>query len=130
MPAKNQKRRQLTDNELENIKKELIERKKQLWDEISDDIDEDVRDEYQELIQVAKDGGDRGLAELKGSTAYSLIKLKLEEIETIEEALQRVENKKYGRCRDCSRWIRPARLQVQPVAVRCRSCQEKREKLK
>jgi DnaK suppressor protein len=130
MPAKNQERRRLTDKELENIKKDMLERKRQMWDEISDDIDEDVRDEHQELIQVAKDGGDRGLAALRESTAFSLIKLKVEEIETIEEALQRIEIGKYGRCRDCSRWIRPARLQVQPYAVRCRACQEKQEKLK
>ncbi|MGD9238474.1 MAG: TraR/DksA C4-type zinc finger protein [Desulfobacterales bacterium] len=130
MAAKKQERRQLTDKEFENIKKELLERKRQLWHEISDDIDEDVRDEHQELIQVAKDGGDRGLAALRESTVFSLIKLKVEEIETIEEALQRVEIGKYGRCRDCSRWIRPARLQAQPYAVRCRACQENREKLK
>jgi DnaK suppressor protein len=130
MPAKSKERRRLADNELESIKKELLVRKRQLWDEIGDDIDEDVREEYQELIQMAKDGGDRGIAELRETTAYSLIRLKVEEIETIEEALQRVETKKYGLCRDCSRWIRPARLQVQPFAVRCLSCQEKREKLK
>jgi DnaK suppressor protein len=130
MPAKNRERRRLTGNELESIKKELLVRKRLLWDEISDDIDDDVREEYQELIQVAKDGGDRGVAELRESTAYSLIKLKVEEIESIEEALQRAENGKYGRCLDCSRWIRPARLQVQPFAVRCRACQEEQEKLK
>jgi RNA polymerase-binding transcription factor DksA len=129
MPAKNLERRRLTDKELENIKKNLLEKKRQRWDEISDDIDEDVRQEHQELIQVAKDGGDRGLAELRESTIFSLIKLKVEEIETIEEAIQRIEAGKYGRCRDCSRWIRPARLQVQPFAVRCHSCQEKKEKL-
>jgi len=130
MPAKNRERRRLTDKELDNIKKELLARKRQQWDEISDDIDEDVREEHQELIQVAKDGGDRGLAALRESTVFSLIKLKVEEVETIEEALQGVEIGKYGRCRECSCWIRPARLQVQPYAVRCRACQEKREKLK
>jgi DnaK suppressor protein len=129
MPAKNQERRRLTHEELENTKKDLLEIKRQRWDEISDDIDEDVREEHQELIQVAKDGGDRGLAELRESTVFSLIKLKVEEIESIEEAIQRIEDGKYGRCRDCSRWIRPARLQVQPYAVRCRSCQEKQEKI-
>ena len=129
MPAKNRERRQLTDKELDNIKKELLARKRQLWNEISNDIDEDVREEHQELFQVAKDGGDRGLSALRESTVFSLIKLKVEEVETIEEALQRVEIGKYGRCRDCSGWIRPARLQVQPYAVRCRTCQEKREKL-
>jgi RNA polymerase-binding transcription factor DksA len=74
MPAKKQERRRLTDIELKIIKKNLLEKKKQLWDEIDDG--------------------------------------------------------KYGRCRDCHRQIRPARLQVQPYAIRCRSCQEKLEKIK
>ena len=126
MPAKNQERRHLTDNELETIKNDLLERKRQMWDE----IDEDVGEEHQELIQMAKDGGDRGFAELRESTIFSLIKLKAKEIEKIEEAIQRIDNGKYGRCRDCSHWIRPTRLQVQPHAVRCRSCQEKVEKIK
>ncbi|UCD83113.1 MAG: TraR/DksA C4-type zinc finger protein [Desulfobacterales bacterium] len=40
-----------------------------------------------------------------------------------------MEKGKYGRCRDCGIWIRPARLKVVPYAVRCLSCQEKLEKL-
>ena len=121
MSAKKQERKRLTDIELETIKNELLEKKRQLWDEIDDDIDEDVGEEHQELIQMAKDGGDRGFAELRESTIFSLIKLKAKEIEKIEAVLQRIDNGKYGRCLDCSRWIRPARLQVQPYAVRCRS---------
>ena len=123
MSAKKQERKRLTDIELETIKKNLLERKRQLWDE----IDEDAGGEHQELIQMAKAGGDRGFAELRESTIFSLIKLKAKEIEKIEEAIQRIDNGKYGRCRD---WIRPTRLQVQPHAVRCRSCQEKVEKIK
>ena len=129
MPAKKQERRRLTDTELETIKKNLVERKSRLWDEIDEDIDEDIGEEHQELIQMAKDGGDRGFAELRESTIFSLIKLKVREVKTIEEAIQRIDKGKYGHCRDCSRRIRPARLQVQPYAVRCRSCQEKQEKI-
>jgi DnaK suppressor protein len=128
MSAKKQERNRLTDIGLETIKNDLLERKKKLWDEIDDDIDEDVGEEHQELIQTAKDGGDRGFAELRDSTIFALIKLKVKEVEKIEEAIQRIEKGKYGRCQDCSRWISPARLQVQPFAVRCRSCQEKLEK--
>ena len=128
MTAKKQERRRLSDDELDAIKKDLLERKRQVWNEVNDDIDEDVREEHQELIQAAKDGGDHGLAELRQSTIYSLIEIKVKEIESIEEALQRIEAGKYGRCRDCSRWIKPARLEVQPFAVRCRNCQAKREK--
>jgi DnaK suppressor protein len=128
MSTKKQERRRLSDNELATIKNGLLGRKRQVWNEINDDIDEDVREEHQDLIQAARDGGDHGLAELRQSTVYSLIEMKVKEIESIEEALLRIEAGKYGRCRDCSRWIKPARLEVQPFAVRCRNCQAKREK--
>ena len=42
MSAKKQEGRRLKDNELGTIKKDLIERKRKLWDEIDDEIDEDV----------------------------------------------------------------------------------------
>ena len=103
MSAKKQERNRLTDIGLETIKNDLLERKKKLWDEIDDDIDEDVGEEHQELIQTAKDGGDRGFAELRDSTIFALIKLKVKEVEKIEEAIQRIDNGKYGHCRDCSR---------------------------
>ena len=128
MSTKKQERRRLSEDELATIKNGLLGRKRQVWNEINDDIDEDVREEHQDLIQAAKDGGDHGLAELRQSTIYSLIDMKVKEIESIEEALLRIEAGKYGRCRDCSRWIKPARLEVQPFAVRCRNCQAKREK--
>jgi DnaK suppressor protein len=70
------------------------------------------------------------LAELEEITIFSYVKLKVQEIEQIGEALRRIENGKYGSCRDCGGWIRPARLKVVPDARRCRSYQEKREKMR
>ena len=130
MKKKQDDRRRMTNQELEEVKKMLQRRKSALWQEISEDIEEDARDEYQELIQSIRDGSDRALAELEETTIFSYVKLKVQEIEQIEEALKRIENGKYGSCRDCGGWIRPARLKVVPDAVRCRSCQEKREKMR
>ena len=53
MSAKKQERRRLLEHELAIIKNNLLERKRQIWNEINDDIEEDVREEHQELIQVA-----------------------------------------------------------------------------
>jgi hypothetical protein len=36
-----------------------------MWDEIDENIDKDVGEEHQEMIQMAKDGGYIGLAELR-----------------------------------------------------------------
>lgn len=118
----------MTDQELAEVKQMLLRRKSELWQEISEDIEEDARDEYQDLIQSIRDGSDRALAELEETTLFTHVELKVREIERIEEALKRIAAGKYGSCRDCGGWIRPARLKAVPDAVRCRVCQEKREK--
>jgi RNA polymerase-binding transcription factor DksA len=118
----------MTDQELAEIRQMLLKRKSELWQEISEDIEKDAREDYQELVQSIRDGSDRALAELEETTIFSYVKLKVREIENIDEALNRMAAGKYGSCRDCGGWVRPARLKVVPDAVRCRACQEKREK--
>ena len=126
---KEETRRRMTDQELAEVKKSLLRRKSELWQEISEDIEDDARDEYQDLVQSIRDGSDRALAELEETILFSYVKLKVQEIENIEEAFKRMAAGKYGSCRDCGGWISPARLKVVPDAVRCRTCQEKREKV-
>ena len=123
-------RRRMTDEELKEARERLITRQEQLWQEIRDEIREDARDEYQELIQIIGDNSDRALAELEESTIFGVVKLKADEIEGIQSALGRMAEGLYGRCLDCDRWIRPARLKVVPYAVCCLDCQEKRERIR
>jgi DnaK suppressor protein len=129
MKSDRNKRRSLLPEELEKIKARLLERKKELWDEILEDLEQDAREEHKELIQTIREEGDIALAELRESTIFSLIELKHRELEAIESALQRIEEGKYGHCQECGRFIRPARLEIMPHAVRCRECQERIEKL-
>lgn len=121
-----QQRRPLSGEELEGIRENLFSRKEELWQEILTDLEEDARDEH--LIQTINDEGDAALEELRESTVFSLVRLKYEELQSIEQALARIEQGKYGRCEDCRRWIRPARLEIMPYAVRCRRCQDKQER--
>ena len=125
MSGNHQNRRQLSRRELENVKENLLNKKRELWHEISEDITQDASAGYQELLQtISKDPGDKAMAELRESTLYSYVELKAQELESIEEALKRIETGEYGRCEDCDKWIRPARLEIMPYAVRCRACQE------
>jgi RNA polymerase-binding transcription factor DksA len=128
MKAKSDTKRPMTDEELAAAKQALLDRKNTLWDVISEDIEDDAREEYQDLIQSARDGSDRALAEMEETTVFSYVRLKVKEIESIDEALRRIKDGRYGRCRECSQWIRPERLKAVPSATRCRACQEKQEK--
>jgi DnaK suppressor protein len=129
MPLKEKdKRRSLTAEELKVIRDKLLLKKEELWREILEDIEEDVGEEHQDLVQVVRDQGDDALAELRESTVFTLIEMKHKELQSIEQALIRIDKGGYGRCKSCGGWIRPARLEVMPHAVRCRACQQKLEK--
>ena len=128
MPSKEKdKRRALTADELRAIRDQLLLRKEEIWNEIMEDIEENAGEEHQDLMQIVRDKGDDALVELRESTLFLLIELKHKELKSIEQAIDRIEKGGYGRCRSCRSWIRPARLEVMPYAVRCRNCQAKME---
>ncbi len=122
-------RRPLVKEELEQVKKRLLERKKKLLNEIGDILEKEAKNEYQELIDAIREEGDIAAAELQESTILTLAEMKAKEVEQIEAALERIETGEYGVCIDCGDWIPPARLEVMPYALRCKQCQEKIEKL-
>jgi len=128
MESGNKTRRVFNSEELDVIRRKLIERRDALWEEILDDIQSSAIEEHREVIDIIKEHGDMALEELRESTAFSLVEIKHNELNMIEEALERIEKGEYGRCRDCRRWITPARLEALPYAVRCRDCQAKHEK--
>ncbi|MCP4119492.1 MAG: TraR/DksA family transcriptional regulator [Desulfobacteraceae bacterium] len=121
-------RRRMTTQELEKIIESLLKREEELWLAIEEDLRENAGKEYHDLMETIRDDSDKALAELEESTVLSYIKLKLEEVQSIQQALVRLKDGEYGRCLDCGCWIRPARLQVVPHAARCISCQEAIEK--
>ncbi|MBW1920636.1 MAG: hypothetical protein DRH11_07070 [Deltaproteobacteria bacterium] len=129
MDASKKTSRRMNPEELEAVKENLLKRKEELWQEILEDLENDAREEHKNIIDIIREQGDIALEELRSSTAFSLIELKHDELQQIEQALQRIERGEYGRCVDCGRWITPARLEVMPYAVRCRRCQAEHEKL-
>ena len=122
-------KRPLTKEELEQVKKRLLERKKELLNEIADILEKEAKEEYQELIEVIREEGDIASAELQESTILALAEMRAKEVEQIDAAIERIENGQYGVCIDCGDWITPARLEALPYALRCKECQEKVEKL-
>ena len=122
-------KRPLTKEELEQVKKRLLERKKELLNEIADILEKEAKEEYQELIEVIREEGDIASAELQESTILALAEMRAKEVEQIDAAIERIENGQYGVCIDCGDWITPARLEALPYALRCKECQEKMEKL-
>ena len=126
----NHERRPLTREEIQYFREKLLNRKKELWQEIIHKLRQEGAQGYQDLIKTLNENEDLAAIYLKEEALFSLVEPKVYELDEIEQALIRIENGEYGRCIDCGKWLRLKRLKIMPWAARCRECKEKWEQLK
>jgi DnaK suppressor protein len=119
----------LSPEKLAEIKERLMERKRRLWLEVKTQLKSNIGDGYQEMLSTARDEEDQATVSLMAETNLTLLGPKRQELEAIEEALQRLENGVYGYCEMCGQLIEPRRLEIMPETPLCRNCMSQREKL-
>jgi DnaK suppressor protein len=71
--------------------------------------------------------GEDSEADVQDDIELSLIQMRAETLERIDEALGRLEAGEYGLCVECDEEISERRLRALPFAVRCTACEERRE---
>ena len=119
----------LTPERQAEVRNRLLDRKKRLWLEVKDQLKNNIGDGYQEMLATARDEEDQATVSLMAETNLTLLGPKRQELEAIEEALQRLENGNYGFCEVCGQPIEPRRLEIMPETPLCRECMSQREKL-
>ena len=72
----------------------------------------------------ALEGADAGTM---GDTEPALVQASLRTVARIDDALARLDGGKYGSCLECARQISQQRLSAWPFAVRCQTCEERRQ---
>lgn len=116
-----------THTHLESLRESLASRLRDLRSEL--DAAAQARqagpaDAVHEVSDRKDQAGQRESAGIADETEHRA----LEEAELVEAALKRLDEGKYGDCQDCGEPIAWQRLQVQPAAPRCASCQALRER--
>ena len=109
---------------LKKAEETLRETKKQLLREIQDRVKtetEGSKDDGRDTYDLASDERDREIN-------FILNDREREKLQSIEEALERIEDGSYGICESCEAEIAPARLEAMPFSRLCVSCQAEREK--
>lgn len=116
MPIKNQE-----SNSLENIKIQLMHRKK--------DIEKELIELYQEKFTdgSVQDAGDEAASNTMESLRSSMHESIKEEYDRIINALGMIDLGTYGICIDCELPISEKRLHSFPNATRCITCQSRAE---
>ncbi len=105
-------------NNLAAIKKQLLERKMELEQQLIQLSRERITDDQ------VQDPGDQALTSTMESLRSSLQSAETEEYRRTVRALDKLEDGSYGVCMDCGQNISDKRLKSYPDAARCLVCQE------
>jgi len=114
--------------ELKSIRSELAKDLVRLKKELTE-----VESEMDALIEASgvgagDDQADAGAKTFEREHEMSLVYNARDMVLQTERALERIDNKSYGRCEDCGNPIGKARLQVFPRATLCMICKQKEER--
>jgi RNA polymerase-binding protein DksA len=115
----------VTDKQLEKLRKQMLERQRLLEGEVSDQRSQAAEDVD---IGAVGDAGDESVVRMATDLHLQEAGRDLEELRDIEAALQRLDDGSYGDCEQCGTEIGYPRLEVQPTATRCIECQSQFEK--
>lgn len=114
--------------ELRSIKAELSKDLIRLRKEL-----EIAEAEMEDLVEAAgvgagDDQADAGAKTFEREHEMSLVYNARDMVQQTERALDRIENKSYGKCEECGNFVGKARLQVFPRATLCMVCKQKEER--
>ena len=112
----------------DELKQMLEDRRREILSEVQSRI-KDVRSEGAGgLTAGVVDAEETSVADIQEDIELALIQMKAETLTRINEALGRLEENTYGRCNECGQEISPQRLRALPFAIRCKDCEEARER--
>ncbi len=119
----------MTKKKKEALRKMLVEKKREVWNDIKEKLFEQLGKEYRKEIDAALDEGDKALADLAEETGLTIVNIRKDMLEKIDHAIEKLDQGTYGICEDCGIEISEQRLKAVPFAVYCIECKQKREEL-
>lgn len=101
----------------------LQQRAAVLREEIRQTLLRSDQEQYVAIAEQARDAEDDSFADLMIDVNLAEVDRDLGELREIDVALERLAEGTYGRCDVCAEAIDHERLEAQPTAIRCWSCQ-------
>ena len=110
------------------LKQMLEERRREIQAEVQGKM-RGVREEgaWGGKLNEVLDAVESAEADIQEELEFSLVQMKSETLNKINDALVRLDQGSYGNCFECGDEIAPKRLRALPFAVRCKDCEEARE---
>ncbi|MCD6308019.1 MAG: TraR/DksA C4-type zinc finger protein [Candidatus Latescibacteria bacterium] len=122
----------MTKKELERFRQLIMKKKEELFAELgfleSSSMSGTSKDQSGDLSSYSFHMADQGTDTMDREMAYTLASREGRYLHHLNEALGRIENGTYGKCRTCNMDISTARLEAVPHATQCIKCKNAEEK--
>ncbi|RMD70907.1 MAG: TraR/DksA family transcriptional regulator [Gammaproteobacteria bacterium] len=118
----------LSKEQMHELRQLLEQQRKQLQDEIREELLRSDEEHYIDLAERVHDMGEQSVADLLADLNITLVDHQLKVLKEVEDALIRMDMGDYGICIDCGDEIGYERLRAYPAALRCIRCQGLHEK--
>ncbi len=118
----------LTPQQLQELRKRILERRRQMAVELRGDAERSREEQYGTLAGATHDTGDESVASLLADVGQAELSRDLAELRDLEAARQRLDVGGFGVCTECGVEIDYERLRANPAAARCVACQTRYEK--
>lgn len=109
------------------LKRLLTARRDEILGRVRHGIDEARADRVGHDDAVL-DEGESSAVNIQQDVAFAMIQMNAETLRLLDAALARLDGGSYGRCVECRLAIAEQRLRALPFAVRCRDCEQARER--
>jgi DnaK suppressor protein len=113
----------MTKTRYEDLKQTLQDRRREMQRSVEDRIRHARTDAGSEVLDEADSSG----ADIQADLEFALIQMNSEALHRVDDALVRLEAGEYGCCCECAGEISEPRLRALPFAVRCKTCEQRRE---
>ena len=122
----------MRSKDIEQFKKVLLEKRRMLLHDVNtmekSALENSRQDASGDLSKMPLDMADVGTDNYEQEFTLGLIETEQATLQEIDEALDRIGKKKYGKCIACGGPIPLARLKVRPHAQYCIECKRRQEK--
>ena len=112
------------------LRKLLLDRKKEMWAELRDELFRKLGNEYNTQFDNPHDVEELGLIDIIEDTGIQVADIKRQDLEAMDAALGKLDDGTYGVCEVCDTEIGEERLKVVPFATKCVKCKGEGEEKK
>ena len=118
----------LTTQQTQRLERDLLAQRNAVLNDAHEELTRATERSYEAIAGEVPDFGDQATAASLADYDDAIARRHIEVIKEIDDALDRMRTRRFGRCLECDSPLEYARLKAFPTARRCVACQNLHER--